>query len=179
MAAFTNWTSEEDTIMRSLWPTHKHAQLAEHLPGRTASAVKGRAFVLGLMKTAQVWTPSQDAYLQAYYPTTENTVLAAHLNLSINAVKTRANRIGCKKDPAFRSVAIRQRSKDRVTHPRSTIKNGKVVKVKQVATGPKPWLEPMGSTAYQNWMQSKVAGTVRTPFTDSAGRVAYRYARQA
>lgn len=181
MPVFTPWTTEEENTVRALYPTHTPAQIAEQLPGRTAAAVKGRGFVLGLMRPSRVWSPKEDAYLQAHYATTEDAVIAEHLGVTAHAIKARAGRLGCKKSAAFRSAKVQQGHSNRtrtVKMERSTIKKGKLVKVKARTAGPKPWEYPMNSPEYKAWMESKIAGKRPVYGIDAMNRPTVTYTNQ-
>lgn len=181
MPTNTPWTTEEENLVRSLWATHTSAQIAGQMNGRTPTAVKARGFVLGLLKHVRTWTPEEDAYVKAHYAATEDDVMAAHLNVTMGAVRSRAYLLNCKKDAAYRTAKIlqgmkaRPGKKSKVKHARSTIKNGKKVKVKELPTGTKPWEHPMNSPQYKAWMESHTAGKKREYGIDSMNRPTVRY----
>ena len=48
MAGGQSWTAEEDAVIVRLRPTHTRAEIAQHLPGRSADSITQRARQLGL-----------------------------------------------------------------------------------------------------------------------------------
>lgn len=51
------WSSDEDSILRALWPQHSDEELAARLKGRSMGAARSRAYKLGLRRPAiHCWT---------------------------------------------------------------------------------------------------------------------------
>lgn len=67
----TDWTAEEDAVIRANWLTHSASQISRMLPGRTRAAITGRVTRLeGKMKRGpapsnvpQLYTPEEDAMI--------------------------------------------------------------------------------------------------------------------
>ena len=89
------WTKDEDEYLRERISTESLKRIAEGL-GRTVSAVKDRARVLGLRRgrTIKHWTDEDTAFLEASYPAMSVQQIAEKLGRSILSVKGRIVRLG-------------------------------------------------------------------------------------
>ncbi|MCL0091189.1 DUF4404 family protein [Dehalococcoidia bacterium] len=93
------WTSEQDNLLRTLWPTSTKEVLLAAFPERNWRGIVSRARNLGLMRRVRLypphwepWTPSDDARLaELYVKETPVDVIAAELGRSISAVAGRAH----------------------------------------------------------------------------------------
>ena len=94
------WSEEELNILREYYPSIG-ITVRDYLPGRSDSAIRGRAFILGLsyMGRSQRWTPEEDEIIRTYYPTHGRNIpdgLLSHKSKA--AITLRASTLGVHKE---------------------------------------------------------------------------------
>jgi len=93
------WSSEQDNLLRTLWPTSTKEVLLAAFPDRNWRGITSRARKLGLMRKVRLypphwepWTANDDARLVELYATeTPADVIASELGRSVQAVASRAS----------------------------------------------------------------------------------------
>lgn len=109
------WRKQKD-LLAKLYPTTDNKELAQLL-GRTPCAIQAQATKMGLHKSLYVpgkqsgkgerlWTPKEDNLLRKLYPTTKTKDLAAQLDRTVDAVITRAGRLGVRKNDRKRQTNL-------------------------------------------------------------------------
>jgi len=104
-----NLWREQKEILAKLYPTTDNKELARLL-GRSKAAIQGQAQKLELHKACYIpgeqtgqgerlWTPQEDVRIRKSYPTARTKDFAVQLDRTVDAVITRAARIGVWKDP--------------------------------------------------------------------------------
>ena len=108
MSARRDWTNvamseglyseAEDGVLRRMWTTHSHGQIAREL-GRTEKSVRNRCWRLGLIDASKGWTPEEIATLRAAYAATTNEALdldglAARLDRTPGGICQKAASLG-------------------------------------------------------------------------------------
>ncbi len=101
------WTESENRRLRRLYPVHSNRRLA-HEFGRTAQAVAGQAFLLGLKKLVsegsrrgsagwKKWSPKDIDFLRRHYKKMTFPDIAATMGRSCASVAVKAECLGLKK----------------------------------------------------------------------------------
>jgi hypothetical protein len=93
----TNFTSEEDELIRTLYPVATRDEILAKLPGRTWYAITSRAMRLGVRRR-KVWSTKEDEILRQHYPTLPDEKLLEMLpGRSLLSIRSRANELGLRK----------------------------------------------------------------------------------
>jgi len=114
------WTAANDALVREEYPTADTEELAGRI-GTTRGALKQRASALGVRRVQRVaapkvaagrprgtvhrWTDADDERIRREYPTGDTGTIAAALGVSMQAVATRAHRLGVERDAEVRRAA--------------------------------------------------------------------------
>jgi hypothetical protein len=99
------WTTEQDNLLRMLWPTSSREVLLAAFPERNLSAIISRAKSLALMREVRMypphwesWTDNEDARLRELYVRgTPVDAIAAELRRSTSAIAGRAHLLKIKR----------------------------------------------------------------------------------
>lgn len=107
------WTEREDARLRAAMPKcSTFGQVAEHVPGRGASACRARAKKLGLSMRARHrrWTEEEDQLLRNHWKDASRTSqsLASELGRTVNALQTRAYVLGLTKGHERQSIVSKR-----------------------------------------------------------------------
>lgn len=98
-----NFSSEEDNIIRGVYPDGTDEEILEKLPGRSLQSVANRATRLGV-KRRSVWTSEEEAVLVEHYPcATDEELVRILTGRTVDSIRTRANRLGLKKGSMWTS----------------------------------------------------------------------------
>ena len=111
------WTFEQENLLREKYPISTDAELKEFFPDKTASAIKTKAWMLGVKKLRQPFrfTPEQLEELKRDYHNTLCIDLANRFGCAMSTIYNASLRLGLKKDKEF----IREAAKKNFTedHP--------------------------------------------------------------
>ena len=100
MQKISIWTDEEIGILKKFYPTAPHTELAELLPNRTKNAIKNRAQLLKIKRTASVWSKTELKLLKKYYSKVDYSELQKFLpNKTRFAIKVKARHLNIRKMP--------------------------------------------------------------------------------
>ena len=98
------WSPEDIKILKKYFHRTSTQKVAEML-GRNINTVRLRASRLGLKKstkhrseTGNWWSPKEIEYLRKYYPTTGNHKLSEKLGRTIQAIESKAAKLGLNKE---------------------------------------------------------------------------------
>lgn len=108
----TVWTPEMKEDVRKNYAWEKTERIAERL-GVSRQAVVAAAYHLGVLKQNKkfIWTTEKVAYLTEHYPKGNIAEIAAHLGCSPSQLKTRAQKMGLRREKRFRSNAVSEEQK--------------------------------------------------------------------
>jgi hypothetical protein len=104
------WRTEEDNLLRMLWPSASWETLLAALPDRTPSSINVRASrlkvkrprIITSFETGPLWSDEDENLLRELYNTGESAaVIAARLGRTEQAVKARASTLGVHRPKGF------------------------------------------------------------------------------
>lgn len=96
------WTNREHNLLRRLYPVTSFAEL-EKTFHRSATAIKGRAGVLGLSRgNRKSWNAYEDALLRQLYPSQPAKELAARFGVQLHQLYRRAWILGLEKSEEYK-----------------------------------------------------------------------------
>lgn len=99
--AHHRWSTADLAKLRYWYPAENTRVVAQKL-GRTYTAVKAKATVLGLEKANRIqFTPADRALLRKLYPDTSAQDIAARTGWPVTTIYAAANRYGLKKSAAY------------------------------------------------------------------------------
>lgn len=108
------WASYEENLLRKYYPTYSGDDLVPLFPGRSKSAVKERAKVLGLKKQKQRFrfTRKQIDYLMKNYSTMLSQDIADKFGCSLRSIYNKAHSLGLEKDKEFMANHFKEKAMD-------------------------------------------------------------------
>lgn len=103
MKTRTQWTREQEDLLRREFPTKTSRQLQGLFPGKTIKAIGAKAKKMRMKKAnpRAVFTQEQIEELKRDYPMTQNRILAERYGCSIHSIQNRAFKMNLKKDTEF------------------------------------------------------------------------------